>query len=265
MNEAKPLLESGNLTGAIESALTLVKSNPTDASSRIFLFELSAFAGDWERAKRQLDVIGHQDTTAMIGSKIYEQCVLAEAKRADFFATGAKPEFLATPPDYIYGLLTANNRVREGNLKEAREVLDKVDEERPAFACKINGGDVEDFRDYNDLTSVILEVIIKDSYVWVPLEQIEKITFSEPKSLRDYFWRQATMETDNGTNGDVFIPALYNNSWRSGDDNIRLGKLTDWRDIGEDIYIGEGAKLFAVSGAEHKTIFDLNEIEFVKE
>jgi type VI secretion system protein ImpE len=265
MNEAKTLLESGNLSGAIEAALAFVKSNPTDPSARIFLFELSIFAGDWERAKRQLDVIGHQDTTAMIGSKIYEQCLLAEGKRADFFAKGAKPEFLATPPDYVYGILTANNRVREGNLTEAREILDQVDDERPALAGKINGETVEDFRDYNDLTSGILEVIIKDSYVWVPFEQIEKITFDAPKSQRDYFWRQATMETDNGTNGDVFIPALYNDSWRSGDDLTRLGKVTDWRELGEDIYVGEGTKLFAVGGGAHKTIFDLQSIEFVKE
>jgi len=265
MNEAKTLLESGNLKGAVEAALGFVKSNPTNPSARIFLFELSAFAGDWERAKRQLDVIGHQDTTAMIGSKIYEQCVIAEGKRMDFFAKGTKPEFLATPPDYVYGILTANNRVREGNLAEAREILDKVDEQRPAFACKINGADAADFRDYNDLTSGILEVIIKDSYVWVPFEQIEKISFSEPKSLRDHFWLQATMETDNGTNGDVFIPALYNDSWRSADDQIRLGKVTDWREIGEDIYLGEGTKLFAIGDGTHKTILDLQTIEFVKE
>ena len=264
MNEAKTLLESGNLKGATEAALGLVKSNPTDAHARIFLFELSIFAGDWERAKRQLDVIGHQDTTAMIGSKIYEQCVLAEGKRADFFAKGAKPEFLATPPDYVYGILTANNLVREGDLTKAREILDQVEEQRPAFACKVNGLEVADFRDYNDLTSGILEVIIKDSYVWVPFEQIERITFDAPKSQRDYFWRQATLATDNGTNGDVFVPALYNDSWRSGDDAIRLGKAADWRDLGEEIYVGEGAKLFAV-GAEHKTIFDLNELEFVTE
>jgi type VI secretion system protein ImpE len=264
MNEAKTLLESGNLSGAIEAALNLVKSNPTNASARIFLFELSIFAGDWERAKRQLDVIGHQDTTAMIGAKILEQCVLAEGKRADFFAKGAKPEFLATPPDYVYGILTANNRVREGNLTEARELLDQVDAQRPAFPCQVNGAEANDFRDYNDLTSGILEVIIKDSYVWVPFEQIEKITFFEPKSQRDYFWRQATLETDNGTNGEVFIPALYNDSWRSPEDQIRLGKAADWRELGEDIYVGEGAKLFAVGG-EPKSMFDLQTIEFVKE
>ncbi|MBS1794055.1 MAG: hypothetical protein JSS81_09390 [Acidobacteria bacterium] len=264
MNEAKTLLEAGNLTGATEAALGLVKANPTDGPARIFLFELAIFAGNWDRARRQLDVIGHQDTTAMIGSKIYEQCIVAEQKRADFFAKGAKPEFLATPPDYIYGLLTANNKIREGSFAEAREILDKVDEQRPAFACKINGQDVADFRDYNDPTSVILEVIIKDSYVWVPFEQIEQITFSEPKSLRDHFWLQATLHTDNGTNGDVFIPALYNDSWRSADDQVRLGRVTDWRELGADIYAGEGTKLFAVGG-EHKTVLDLQTVEFVRE
>ncbi|HEY8560315.1 MAG TPA: type VI secretion system accessory protein TagJ [Pyrinomonadaceae bacterium] len=264
MNEAKTLLEAGNLSGAIEAALGLVKKNPTDVAARIFLFELSIFAGDWDRAKRQLDVIGHQDTVAMIGSKILEQCVLAENKRAEFFAKGTKPTFLDSPPDYIYGLLTANNRMIEGNLTEAQEILGKVDEQRPAFACRINGEEIADFRDYNDPTSVVLEVIIKDDYVLVPFEQIERITFSEPKSLRDYFWRQATLETGNGTNGEVFVPTLYNDSWRNGDDRIRLGKATDWRELDEDIYVGEGAKLFAV-GAEHKTIFDLETIEFVKE
>ncbi len=264
MNEAKKLLESGNLKGAVEAALAFVKANPTNPSARIFLFELSAFAGDWERAKRQLDVIGHQDTTAMIGSKIYEQCIIAEGKRADFFSKGAKPEFLSTPPDYIYGILMANTRFREGKLAEAKEILDKTEAERPAFACQVNGAAAEDFRDYNDLTSLILEVIIKDSYVWVPIEQIEKITFTAPKSLRDHFWLQATLETDNGTNGDIFLPALYHDSWRSSDDAVRLGKVTDWRDAGEDIFVGEGTKLFAVGGG-HKTILDFQAIEFIKE
>lgn len=261
MNEAKTLLEAGNLKGATEAALSFVKAHPTNESARIFLFELSCFAGDWERAGRQIDVIGHQDTTAMVSSLIYRQCIEAERKRADLFSKGTKPEFLATPPDYIYPLLTAINRLREGKLSEAREALDVVENERPAFACLVNGKEATDFRDFNDLTSVVLEVIIKDSYVWVPFEQIEKIEFFERKSLRDNFWTQAKMETSNGTNGEVFVPALYNETWRSSDDNIRLGKVTDWRDVGEEIYVGEGMKLFAV-GNEHKSILDIETIEF---
>lgn len=264
MKEAKELLESGNLKAATDAALAFVKTHPTDYAARIFLFELAIFAGDWDRAGRQLDVIGHQDTTAMVGSLIYRQCIEAEKKRADFFAKGTKPEFLADPPDYVYGILTANNRLREGKTAEAREILDTVENDRPAFACTIDGTEASDFRDYNDLTSAILEVIIKDSYVWVPFEQIERIEFFDRKSLRDNFWLQARMETSNGTNGEVFVSALYCDSWKHDDDQIRLGKLTDWRDAGDDIYVGEGTKLFAVDGA-HRSILDIRNIEFRNE
>jgi type VI secretion system protein ImpE len=260
MNEAKSLLDAGNLSGAVEAVLQSVKSNPTDISSRTFLFELSCFAGDWTRAEKQLDVIGHQDANTMIGSLIYRQCLEAEKKRQRLFSDGLKPEFLADPPDYVYGLLTANNRIREGNFAEAREILDKVEEQRPAFSGKVNGVEVEDFRDYNDLTSSILEVIIKDSYVWVPLDQVVRIELIPPKSLRDLFWIQGTLETTNGTNGEVMIPSLYVNSYQNQNEQVRLGRMTDWRELGEDIYIGEGLKLFWIDGAD-RPILELKEIE----
>lgn len=261
MNEAKTLFDAGNLNGAIEAVLKSVKAKPTDAAARTFLFELSCFAGDWTRAEKQLDVIGHQDANTMIGSLIYRQCLEAEKKRERVFADGAKPEFLADPPDYIYGLLTAASRVREGKIDEAREILDTVEEQRPAFAGTVDGKPIEDFRDYNDLTSCILEVIIKDSYVWVPLEQIEKIEFAQPKSLRDLFWMQATLETANGTNGDVIIPSLYAGSYKNANDAVRLGRMTDWRELGADVYAGEGLKLFWIDGAD-VPVLELKNVEF---
>ncbi|HEX9961010.1 MAG TPA: type VI secretion system accessory protein TagJ [Pyrinomonadaceae bacterium] len=261
MNEAKALLDAGNLGGAIEAAISAVKSKPTDIQARTFLFELSLFSGDWDRANRQLEAIGHQSVEAMIGSKIYQQCIEAERKRAKFFSESLKPEFLSTPPDYVYGLLTANNRLREGNAAEAREILDTVEEQRPAFACRINGEAKQDFRDYNDLTSSILEVIIKDSYVWVPFEEIVKIEFTKPQSLRDLFWLQATLETLNGTNGEVFIPSLYVDSWKHASDQTRLGRMTDWRDAGSELYIGEGQKIFWIDG-EDRPILELAKVEF---
>lgn len=260
MEEAKALLDAGNLSGAIQSMLSFVKSKPTDVAARIFLFQLSCFSGDWERAERQLDTIGHQDTNAMVGSLIYRQCFEAERKRARYFSDSLKPEFLSDPPDYVYGLLTANNRLREGNVAEARQILDTVEEERPAIACTVNGETKEDFRDYNDLTCCILEVFIKDSYVWVPFEQLEKLEISEPKNLRDLFWLQGKIETSNGTNGEVLIPALYSGSYKHDDDQIRLGRATDWRDLGEELYIGEGTKRFFSEG-EDISILEIRNID----
>ncbi len=262
MNEAKTQLDAGNLEDAMEAALNVVKSNPTDAKARTFLFELSCFAGNWERAEKQLDVIGHQDVNAMIGSHIYRQNIEAERSRLRLFSDSLKPEFMMTPPKYVEDLLAANNRIREGNLAEAREILDQVEEERPAFACKINGEEATDFRDYNDLTSCVFEVIVKNTYVWLPIEQVEKIEFNAPKSLRDLFWIQAKIETTNGTNGEMFIPALYANSFKSDNNQVRLGRMTDWRDAGNDIFIGEGLRLFWFDGQD-KPILELNEIEFI--
>ena len=66
MNDAKLQLDAGNLSAAVDSALKLVKTNPTDATARTFLFELSCFAGDWDRAEKQLDVIGHPHVTLRV-------------------------------------------------------------------------------------------------------------------------------------------------------------------------------------------------------
>src|SRR5258708_28620802 len=123
MNDAKLQLDAGNLSAAVESAINLVKTNPTNEAGRIFLFELSCFSGDWERAERQLQVIGHQDVNAMIGSKIFEGNFKAERDRMQYFSAGQIPEFMTSKPAYLDTLMAANNRLRAGNDAEDRQLL----------------------------------------------------------------------------------------------------------------------------------------------
>jgi type VI secretion system protein ImpE len=158
-------------------------------------------------------------------------------------------------------LLAANARIREGNTAEARKLLDGVEERRPAFKCKVNGEGFSDFRDYNDLTMCVFEVIFKDNYLWLPFEQIQKIELFRPKTLRDLYWIQAKIELINGTNGEMFLPALYEGTWKNDNDLIRLGRMTDWRSVGDDIFIGEGTKLYWMDGRD-KSILDIESIEF---
>jgi protein involved in temperature-dependent protein secretion len=68
---------------------------------------------------------------------------------------------------------------------------------------------------------------------------------------------------NNGLGGEMFLPSLYVNSWKSEDDQVRLGRKTDWRDVGEEVYIGEGLREFFTEG-EAKSILELKEIEFIK-
>ena len=264
MNDAKLQLDKGNLTAAVEAALNLVKTNPTNEAARIFLFELSCFSGDWDRAERQLEVIGNQDVNAMIGSKIYQGNFKAENDRMKYFSDGLSPEFMTPKPLYVDDLLAANNRLREGNDAEARQVLDTVEENRPAFKVSINGEGFSDFRDYNDLTMCVFEVIFRNSYLWIPFEQVQKIELFKPKTLRDLYWIQAKIELINGTSGEMFLPALYSGSWKNSNDQIRLGRMTDWRDVGSETYIGEGMRVFWMDGRD-KAILDIETVEFVHE
>jgi type VI secretion system protein ImpE len=264
MNEAKALLDAGKLNEAIQATLTHVRTKPTDITARTFLFELSCFSGDWERAEKQLDVIGNQDVNAQIGSLIYKQNFKAERDRLRVFNDGMIPECLMLPPKYIEDLVVTSTHIREGRITEARELLDQIEQDRPAFACKINGEDSVDFRDYNDLTMCVFEAIVKDSYTWLPFEHIEKIKFLPAKSLRDMYWIQAEVEMTNGTNGEMFLPALYVETHKNDNDQIRLGRATDWREVGEDIFIGEGVRTFQYEGG-YIPISKIETLEFIHE
>src|SRR5689334_9834599 len=58
---------AGHLQEALAAATADVKSHPADTTRRGFLCELLCFAGDWERADRQLDALAQQDPEAMVG------------------------------------------------------------------------------------------------------------------------------------------------------------------------------------------------------
>lgn len=261
MAQAKQLFEAAKLNEAIEQVTNEVKADPVDTSRRTFLFELLCFAGQWERAEKQLDVIGHQSTEAEMGAMIYRANIKAESERRRLFAEGAQPHFLKEPPAYIDLNITALNQMRQGQLAEARATLDRAEDERPAMSGKLNGQEFQDFRDYDDFVAPVLELIVKDKYVWMPFEHIKSIEIAPPKQLRDLLWASARVEALDGTIGEVYVPALYAGTSEHSDDQARLGRLTDWQKISDDLYRAVGLRMFRV-GEEDKTLFEAGSIQF---
>lgn len=262
MSQARELFKAGDLTGAVEELTREVKANPGDTSLRTFLFELLCLTGDWDRAEKQLDVIGHQSTEAELGVLTFRNNIKAERDREQLYSNGLQPHFLREPPPYVDLHVDAINRIREGNLGEAREILDRAEEERPAFAGKLNDNlEFEDFRDYNDVVGSVLELIINDKYTWLPYEQITRIEFTPPKQLRDLIWTSARIEATDGTIGEVYIPALYANSSDHPDNEVKLGRMTDWKQLSDDLYLGLGLRSFLVNG-EDKAMLEIKRVVF---
>ena len=83
--KAKELLEANQLSAAVAELTQEVKHHPADSRLRTFLFEVLCFSGEFERAERQLDVIGHQNEKTGIGVEVYGSHATCFADR---FRTG---------------------------------------------------------------------------------------------------------------------------------------------------------------------------------
>ena len=257
----RELLEEGRLAAAIEQLGQEVKAHPGDGRRRTFLFELLCFAGDYDRAERQLDVIGHQSESAEIGVDIYRKILTAERARMRLFTEGAMPAFMMEPPAYAALHLEAIECVRKGQPGHARALLEQAETSRPRVRGRADDRSFDDFRDGDDRFGPFLEVILAEKYAWVPVEQIERLQIAPPKMLRDLLWTIARLECRNGPRGEVFLPVLYPASSAESDDRVRLGRMTDWKDAGDGFAVGVGQRLFVIGGEDHP-LLEVRSIEF---
>jgi len=259
--QAKELLDAGHLTAAIEQLGQEVKARPTDTPRRTFLFELLCFAGEYDRAKRQLDVLGHETTSREIGVQIYRNVLAAEEARRGLFASGLRPHFLESPPPYARLHLEAVNRLRENSPAEARSVLDESSGLQPAMKGHLDGQEFHGFQDADDIIGPFLEVFIHDRYVWFPFEALRRVEISAPRQLRDLLWIPATLESWNGSIGEALLPVLYAGSSAHPDEQVRLGRMTDWKSAEGGLALGAGQRIFLVND-EERAMLEVRLIEF---
>lgn len=257
---SKELYQAGSLSEAIAAATEEVRQHPADLSHRGFLCELLCFAGELERADRQLDTIGLQDPQIVAGVGLFRQLIRAEQARRDFYASGRVPEFLETPSPQLQLHLQAAIRIREDKIQEAMELLDQAEKQRPVVAGVCDGQPFEDLRDLDDLCASFLEVLTNNGkYYWLAIERVERLEFFAPEHPRDLLWRRTHLVMRDGPEGEVYLTALYPGSETSSDDRIRLGRATEW--IGGDgsPVRGLGQRMFLI-GDESRSILEFKEL-----
>src|SRR5688500_13272024 len=111
---ASELFKSGKLQEAVDAQLKEVKAHTAAANKRLFLFELLAFAGYLERARRQIDAVRYDDMTRDAAVQEYRLLLDAEDSRRRLYGQGMAPRFLADPPAHVRLRLEAVANLREG-------------------------------------------------------------------------------------------------------------------------------------------------------
>lgn len=260
---AKEFYEVGQLDNAIEAIVAEVKKKPTDISRRGFLCELLFASRAWERADKQLDLIGHQDPNTMHMVALWRQLIRAGQARDQFYEEGRIPEVLEEPDELAQTYLKASVAIRENNKAEAYALLEEAEGKRPELKGTINGEAFSDFRDLDDSAPAMLEVLTSTGkYYWIPFSRITSIVFHEAEGPLDLIFRRATLEVNqNGPDGEVYIPAIYHAVADEDRERLLLGRATDWLGAEGEPIIGAGQKMFLVDDRS-VSIMEIEELTF---
>jgi type VI secretion system protein ImpE len=257
---AKSLIDAGQLGPAVARLGEDLRARPADRTARTFLFELLCFSNDFDRAERQLDVLGHQDGD-LLGVQVFRSLLAAERTRSRLFDEGLRPRFALAPPPAVELHLEALDLVRQGRQIEAREALDRAGTLQAPLQGTVGEAAFGEFRDADDILAPVLEVITSAGYFWVPWEHIQHLAVSTPRNLRDLLWMPADLATFDGQLGQVFLPNLYPGTGSHPEDRVRLGHTTVWQDRGAGIVRGAGPKIF-LAGDDSFTLPELGVVQF---
>jgi type VI secretion system protein ImpE len=217
---AKALLEAGKLSEAIAALNVELRDNPGDVQRRTFLFELLCFAGNYDRADKQLDILSGDNPNSGMGGLLYKSALHAERQRQTMFEKQSFP--LSSAPESPSG--------------------------------KINGTAFESIEDADPRIGARLELFAAGQYMWIPFAQIESIELPPPKRLRDLMWAPAIVRTSKGFEGmelgEVLLPVIAPLSWKHPDEAVRLGRATEWEDLEGDGQAPVGQKMLLIDGEE---------------
>ncbi len=216
---ASELFKAGKVQDSIEVLTAYVRDHPSDVAQRTFLFELLCFAGEFTRARKQLAVLADGNPERETGAVVYYAALHAEETRHELFA---KRDFPSDTP--------------------------------PCPPGELNGRPFTDLRDANPALGARMEVFAAGSYVWLPFEHIASIQMAAPQRLRDTLWMPALVQAAPSFRGmdlgEVLIPAVYPFSWEQPDEEVWLGRVTEWFADEEQREVPAGQKMLLVDGEE---------------
>lgn len=211
---AEDLYRNGQLSEAIESLGSELREAPADIRRRTFLFELLCFAGEYERAQKQLDALANLDPDSTSGYLSYRAALDCSREREEVFMGGAFPETGEAPPSGSF-----------------------------------NGAAFEKLEDADPRIGARLEVFVHGQYHLLPFEHIKDLSVEEPRQLRDLFWAPATITCTDALGGnelDALLPLLTADAYRHADPDVRLGRATAWRDTEDGVEVPVGHKMFVI-------------------
>ncbi len=251
LDVAERSVREGNLEGGLRELQDQVRQDPSNVKLRVFLFQLLAVIGEWERALTQLDVAAELDGKALAMARMYREAVHCELLRAEVFAGGRSPVVFGEPEEWLALLIESLLVTGTPRVGEAQALRDRAFESAPPSAGTIDGTPFSWIADADMRLGPVCEAIINSRYYWVPFNRFSKIVLEAPVDLRDLVWMPAQFHFANGGEAVGVIPTRYPGSERSPDCQIRLGRKTVWEEQAPDVFRGLGQRILTPDAGDY--------------
>jgi len=275
---AEQHLRDGDLGAALADLQAEVRKDPSDYKLRVFLFQLLAVLGDWDRALTQLNVARDLDPVTLPMVQTYREAMRCEVLRAGVFAGKRTPMIFGDPEQWVALLMESLRLGGEGKLEESGRLRDEAFDQAPATSGSLAlAGDLADqseesrekgefpghafawIADGDTRLGPVLEAIFNGRYYWIPFNRIAKIQIDPPEDLRDVVWMPAHFQWANGGDTVGLIPTRYPGSEAASDDAVRLARKTEWIERDGGAYFGSGQRMVTTDGGEFP-VMDIREI-----
>jgi type VI secretion system protein ImpE len=277
---ADQLLREGKLDEALAALQAQVRAKPADAKLRVFLFQLLAVQGSWERALTQLNVAGELDAGTLAMVQTYREAIRCELLRAEIFAGKRSPLIFGKPDEWLALLMQALRLTAEGQHAAAAELREKAFDTAPATSGTISVAKLtrsasegpsgkepppqsnafDWLADADSRLGPVIEAIFNGRYYWVPIHRVQRIVIDPPADLRDVVWMPAHFVWANGGDTVALLPTRYAGSESSADPLIKLARKTDWAEPVPGVYLGQGQRMLAADCGEF-SLMDVREIK----
>ncbi|KVQ17125.1 type VI secretion system accessory protein TagJ [Burkholderia ubonensis] len=256
---AEESLREGDLDESLRQLKIQVRHEPTKAVHRVFLFQLLAVMGLWDRALAQLDVVGELDAGALSMVQVYRDALQCEALRSEVFDGTRTPLIFGEPIAWLELLIEALKLHAQGDAAAAAAARAKALDDAPVTPGAVNGEPFEWIADADGRLGPTLEAVLNGRYYWIPFFRIKRIEIEAPTDLRDRVWMPAIFTWAKGGQAAGLIPTRYAKTLVHPNHALWLARLTEWAEHSDEAW-PVGQRIFATDVNEYP-LLDVRTIE----
>lgn len=261
MADPNELLRTGDLDGARAALVELVRSKPQDPPTRMFLFQLFAVLGEWDKAKLQLETLAKLSEGAAMLAVAYGQAIDAERIRNRAFQGEIDVHVHVGAAGWVNLLAQSIGCHCRGDHAHGNELRDAAFDQAGDTPGEIDGIAFDWIANADARFGPAFEAIIGGTWGIVPFDAVERIECAGVRDLRDIVWFPVQVAFKSGQSVAAMLPARYPGTEISGNAAERLARATSWSDSAAG-GTGIGQQIFSLSSGSDVDLLSLRLLKF---